>query len=93
VTVSAADLFHLRSDLLDVDGKHQTVRFMADVLGKGTVSMDGLTQVGEVDAFGATGAATSGASSDRFTKYTGVYTDSAGDHLVELLLQHGLTAA
>ncbi len=93
LTVSAADLFHLQSDALDVDGTHQMVRFMANSTNGGTVALDGLTQVGKADAFGADGGATSGASSDKYTKFTGSYTDSQGEHLVELLLQHGLTAA
>jgi hypothetical protein len=93
LTVSAADLFHLQSDALDVDGKHELVIFKGTPTNGGSVSLDGLTQVGAVDAFGSTGGASSGASSDKYTKFTGTYTDAAGDHLVELLLQHGLTAA
>ena len=99
VSITAADIFNLHSDTLDVDGKHSLVRFMSSANNGGSVTLDtpdvlgGLTQVGAKDAFGATGAATSGASSDRYTKFTGTYHDGNGDHLVELLLQHGLTAA
>ncbi len=93
LTVTAADIFHLQSDALDVDGEHQVVRFMANATNNGSVALDGLTQVGAVDAFGATGDTTTGASSDKYTKFTGVYSDTSGDHLVELLLQHGLSAA
>lgn len=92
LSITAADLFHLRSDALDVDGVHQVVRFMAGSTNGGSVTLEDLTQVGETDAFGATGDKTTGASSDKYTKFTGVYTDMSGDHLVELLLQHGLTA-
>jgi hypothetical protein len=93
ITVTASDLFHLRSDFLDVDGVHQTVRFMAGSTNGGTVAMDGLIQVGSIDAWGSSGAKSTGASNDKYTKFTGTYTDSSGDHLVELLLQHGLHAA
>jgi hypothetical protein len=99
VSITAADIFALHSDILDVDGTHSLVRFMSSANNGGTVTIDapdvigGLTQVGAVDAFGASGGATSGSSADRYTKFTGVYTDGNGDHLVELLLQHGLTAA
>jgi hypothetical protein len=55
--------------------------------------MDGLTQVGATDAFGPTGNGSNHTSAERYTKFTGVYHDGNGDHLVELLLQHGLTAA
>jgi hypothetical protein len=94
ITVTAADLFHLKSDALDVDGLHQLVKFLSNSrTSTGTVSMEGLTQVGEVGQFGASGGLSSGSLNDRFTKYTGVYSDASGDHLVALLLQSGLTAA
>jgi Bacterial Ig-like domain/Putative Ig domain len=93
LTVTAADIFHLQSDALDVDGVHQVVRFMANATNNGSVTLDGLTQVGAKDAFGVTGDTSTGASNDKYTKFTGVYSDTSGDHLVELLLQHGLSAA
>jgi hypothetical protein len=93
VTISASDVFHMKSDLFDVDGIHQLVRFMGTSVNGGTVSLDGLTQVGKIDQFGAGGGASNGKSADKFTKFVGVYTDLSGDHQVELLLQHGLTAA
>jgi len=55
--------------------------------------MDGLTQVGKDLAYGADGSLTDGKAGNLYSKFTGVYTDSNGDHLVELLLQKGLTAA
>jgi hypothetical protein len=97
ITITAADIFALKSDIHD--GNYSLIRIMSTVNNGGTVTLGdsdvvgGLTQVGAVDAFGATGGAKSGASADRYTKFTGTYTDGNGDHLVELLLQHGLTAA
>ena len=99
ITITAADIFHLNSDIVDVDGKHSLVRIMSSANNGGSVTLDapdvlgGLTQVGAKDAFGAMGAASSGSSADRYTKFTGSYHDGNGDHLVELLLQHGMTAA
>jgi hypothetical protein len=97
ITITAADIFALKSDIHD--GNYSLIRIMSTVNNGGTVTLGdagtvgGLTQVGAHDAFGASGGATSGASADRYTKFTGTYTDGNGDHLVELLLQHGLTAA
>jgi len=94
LTVTAADIFHLQSDTFDVDGEHQMVRFMANATNRGSVTIDGLTQVGKVDSFDEDGAVnTAGGAYGKYTKFTGVYSDTTGDHLVELLLQNGLTAA
>jgi len=90
IAITAADLFHLRSDALDVDGKHQLVRFMANSTNGGSVALDGLAQVGDKDYFDSKGAKSTG--SEKYTKFVGLYVDGAGDHLVELLLQRGLTA-
>ena len=94
ITVSVADLFHLQSDVFDVDGVHRLVTFLSSARNAtATVNLEGLTQVGEKGQFGATGGLSSGLLSDQFTKYSGVYSDAEGDHLVSLLLQMGLTAA
>ena len=103
ITITAADIFALKSDIHDAN--YSLIRIMSTVNNGGTVTLGdsdvvgGLTMVAApdgssgVDAYGATGGAKSGASADKYTKFTGTYTDGNGDHLVELLLQHGLTAA
>ena len=105
ITVTAADLFHLQSDVIDAVTGANLVRFMANSTNGGTVAMEGLTKAalpfpdaagiakfGDYQ-FGSNGLASNGALDQRYAKYTGTFVDNDGNHLVELLLQRGLSAA
>jgi hypothetical protein len=105
ITVTAADLFHLQSDVIDAVTGANLVRFMANSTNGGTVAMEGLTaaklpfpdaagiaKFGDYQ-FGANGLASNGAADQRYAKYMGTFVDNDGNHLVELLLQRGLSAA
>jgi hypothetical protein len=78
---------------------------MANSTNGGTVAMEGLTKAalpfpdaagiakfGDYQ-FGSNGLASNGALDQRYAKYTGTFVDNDGNHLVELLLQRGLSAA
>ena len=94
LTISAKDIFSLSSDLLDADGIHQMVRIDCNPSNAGTVSLDGLNQVGSLNAFDETGAVAASKADALYSKYTGTYTDSLGvNHLVALLVEKGIEAS
>ena len=105
ITVTAADLFHLQSDVLDAVSGANMVRFMANSTNGGSVTMEDLTLAAlpftdaagmakfGIYQFGSNGLASNGAADQRYAKYMGTFVDNDGNHLVELLLQRGLSAA
>jgi hypothetical protein len=105
ITVTAADLFHLQSDVIDTVTGANMVRFMANSTNNGVVAMENLTPANlpypdaagmakfGIYQYGADGLASNGATDQRYAKYIGTYADNDGNHLVELLLQRGLSAA
>lgn len=90
-SISAGDIFRMQSDLFDADGVSHMVRFYTSSrTNGGTVTLDGLKQVGSDLSFTETGNLITRSTPDRYSKFTGVYTDASGDHLVTLLLHEGL---
>lgn len=98
VTLTAADLFAMNSDLTDstvsnalgaahvlvVDGSAAATGVGQDTA---TILAGGFALQGTANSFAATGAAGTG-----YSKYTASYSDTAGAHLVEVLLQQGVVA-
>jgi hypothetical protein len=91
VTLTAADLFHQGSNLIDATNGAQTVVINGGVNDTATIGVNavgGFVISGTANTFDATGAVGVG-----YSKYTATYTDVAGAHQVELLLQNGMIVA
>ncbi|NQW92843.1 MAG: hypothetical protein HQ446_02190, partial [Polaromonas sp.] len=94
LSVSAHDIFALNSDLQDVVSHYDMLKITGMAGGGREVSLSDLTQVGALNGFTETGAATSDTSGLLFSKFEGAYTDSyETQHWVTLLVEKGLFIA
>jgi large repetitive protein len=93
VTITAGDLFRMKSDVFDVDGVSHMVRFNSTSTSGSTIILDGFEQVGGDYKFDATGALGTSKTNQEYSKYTGIYEDAEGQHLLTLLFSKGITAA
>lgn len=89
VTLTAADLFMMNSDKLDGAAHVLVVNGTnADSVNIGIGAAAGTFQLqGVANAFDSNGVAGAG-----YSKYTATYTDATGNHLVEVLLQQGVSS-
>lgn len=92
ITLTASDLFNLNSDLTDTTvsntlGAAHVLVIDGNAADAASVLAGGFAQQGAANGFTATGSAGSG-----YSKYVATYTDAAGAHLIEVLLQNGVAA-
>lgn len=88
VTLKAADLFAMGSALTDAATGAMMFRIDGGVNDSVILSGSGMTLLGSTNSFGAAGLSGTG-----YNKYTGSFTDSSGNHLVEVLIQNGMLLA
>jgi hypothetical protein len=88
VTLSAADVFKLGSDAVDLDGNALLLLTAASSSSNTylTATLTDFTQVGETNAYSSTGAAAK-AGVANYSQFHGTYTDHLGAHDVTVLVQ------
>ena len=88
VTLSAADLFHQGSNFIDMTTGAQTMVINGGANDTASITAGGFVLQGAANSYTATGAVGAG-----YSQYTATFTDIAGAHLVELLIQSGMAVA
>ncbi|TAJ77549.1 MAG: hypothetical protein EPO42_09870 [Gallionellaceae bacterium] len=88
ITLKTADLFAMGGALTDAATGATMFRIDGGTNDSVTLTGSGMTLLGSANSFAAAGLPGTG-----YSKYTGSFTDSSGNHLVEALIQNGMQVA
>ena len=88
VILTAGELFAMGSHFVDMTTGAQTMVINGGANDTASITAGGFVLQGAANSYTATGAVGAG-----YSQYTATFTDIAGAHLVELLIQSGMAVA